>query len=99
MTSTCPLGSTAFAQRCSILPRARTARGSSGGRHGPIERDAMLSPTEPAEGQVGWVLRSAEAAPRSAAARKAAESGDIHTGMVSMLEKRHPSDVRTTSKW
>jgi hypothetical protein len=50
-------------------------------------------------GQVGWVLRSAEAAPRSAAARKAAEKGDIHTGMVSMLEKRHPSDVRTTSNW
>jgi hypothetical protein len=44
MTSTCPLGSTAFAQRCSILPRARTARGSSGGRHGPIEPRCHVEP-------------------------------------------------------
>jgi hypothetical protein len=51
------------------------------------------------EGQLGRVLRSEERAARSAADRKAAESGDIHSGLVSTRENRHPSDVRTTSKW
>jgi hypothetical protein len=70
------------------LPRFRAARAN-----GCFRR------REPAEGQLGWGLRSAEPAPRSAAARNAAESGDIHTGLVSILEKRHPTGVRTTSKW
>ena len=52
-----------------------------------------------ASAQPAWRLRSGALPRRKAAARKAAESGDIHTGLDSTRDRRHPSGVRTTWKW